>query len=77
MPTKPKTTKKPTAKPKAVKKPLIKPVTIKEDEEWQINEDLRTLQRAKEITADSKRMAKCQKLAEKQVKVLKDVVKAG
>lgn len=44
-----------------------KKTTLAIDNEWQVQEDLRTLARAREIKADSKRMAAVKKLAEQQM----------
>lgn len=37
------------------------------NDDWQCEDDLRTLTRAKEIEADPKRMAKCQALAKQKM----------
>lgn len=41
--------------------------TIKGDDDWQIEDDLRTLMRAEEIEKDPKRLAKAQALAKKKL----------
>jgi len=46
----------------------------KTDARWQAEEDARTLQRAEEIKADSKRYAAALKILRKQVKVMNKVV---
>lgn len=60
---------------KTTKKLSATPSLCKPDEKWQIEEDLRTLQRAQEIQKDPKRMAKCKALADEQMNALKDVGK--
>ena len=47
---------------------------IKEDEEWRVEDDMRTLMRAKEIEADPKRMAKVKIMAEKKLKEVAGVL---
>lgn len=42
-------------------------VSIKPDEEWQVEEDMRTLMRAREIRNDPKRMARVKALATKLI----------
>lgn len=49
-------------------------VSIKPDEEWQVEDDMRTLMRAKEIQADSKRMAKVKALARKKLETVASVL---
>lgn len=44
------------------------------DDDWQVEEDLRTLCRAKEIEADPKRLKKCQELARKKRNEMKDII---
>jgi hypothetical protein len=46
-----------------------------ERRKWQMQEDLATLQRAREIEADRKRMSAVQKHATEQVKALSKVAK--
>jgi hypothetical protein len=48
--------------------------TIKPDEEWQVDDDMRTLIRAKEIQADPKRMAKIKTLARKKLETVASVL---
>ncbi|WJN61360.1 hypothetical protein [Pseudomonas sp. SO81] len=43
------------------------------DDEWQIEEDMRTLLRAKEIQRDPKRMAAVRKLAQKKMADIKNL----
>lgn len=47
--------------------PSSKVKAIPSVDDWQVQEDLRTLARAREIKADPKRMAAVKKLAEKQM----------
>lgn len=47
---------------------------IKEDEEWRVEDDMRTLMRAKEIEADPKRIAKVKIMAEKKLKEVAGVL---
>lgn len=47
---------------------------IKPDEEWQVEDDMRTLMRAKEIQADPKRMAKVKALARKKLETVATVL---
>lgn len=47
--------------------------TIKEDEEWRIKSDMRTIMEAMDIIRDEERMAKVRKLAKKQSKELSDI----
>lgn len=49
-------------------------VSIKPDEEWQVEDDMRTLMRAKEIQADPKRMAKVKALARKKLETVASVL---
>lgn len=49
-------------------------VAIKPDEEWQVEDDMRTLMRAKEIQADPKRMAKIKALARKKLETVASVL---
>lgn len=44
-------------------------------EDWQIEEDLRTLQRAEEIEKDPKRFARVKALARKKLKGLQELTK--
>lgn len=41
--------------------------TIAANDDWQTEDDLRTLCKAKEIQNDSKRMKKCQEMAKKKM----------
>lgn len=50
------------------------PVAIKDDEEWQVEDDMRTLMRAKEIQADPKRMAKVKAMARKKLEQVASVM---
>lgn len=47
---------------------------IKPDEEWQVEDDMRTLMRAKEIQGDPKRMAKVKTLARKKLEQVASVM---
>lgn len=47
---------------------------IKADEEWRVEDDMRTLMRAKEIEADPKRMARVKAMAEKKLKEVAGVL---
>lgn len=49
-------------------------VSIKPDEEWQVEDDMRTLMRAKEVQADPKRMAKVKALARKKLETVASVL---
>lgn len=49
-------------------------VAIKPDEEWRVEDDMRTLMRAKEIQADPKRMAKVKALARKKLETVASVL---
>lgn len=49
-------------------------VAIKPDEEWQVEDDMRTLMRAKEIQADPKRMAKVKAMARKKLEQVASVM---
>lgn len=49
---------------------------IVSNDEWMVEEDLRTLMRAKEIRADAKRFAKCQTLAKKKLTEIASVAGA-
>lgn len=42
-------------------------------DDYQVEDDLRTLCRAKEIQSDAKRMKACQEMAKKKVKEMKSV----
>jgi hypothetical protein len=42
--------------------------TVSSDQEWQCEDDLRTLCKAMEIQADPKRMKKCKEMAGKKMK---------
>lgn len=55
-------------------KKLSGAVSIKADEEWQVEDDMRTLMRAKEIQADPKRMAKVKALARKKLETVASVL---
>lgn len=46
----------------------------KPDEEWRVEDDLRTLTHAKEIQADPKRMAKVKALARKKLESVAQVL---
>jgi len=46
---------------------------MREDDEWRVEEDLRTLCRAKEIEADPVRFERCRKLARKKQQEMKGV----
>jgi hypothetical protein len=48
--------------------------TVSPDEEWQVEDDMRTLMRAKEIQADPKRMAKVKTLARKKLETVASVL---
>lgn len=47
---------------------------IAEDRRWKAEDDLRTLQRAKEIQGDRSRMGMCKTVAKEQMKALSGVV---
>lgn len=47
---------------------------ISENEEWQVEDDMRTLMRAKEIQADPKRMAKIKIMARKKLEQVASVM---
>lgn len=49
-------------------------VSIKPDEEWKVEDDMRTLMCAKEIQADPKRMAKVKALARKKLETVATVL---
>ena len=55
-------------------KKSLEPMSIKPDEEWRVDDDMRTLMRAKEIQADSKRMAKVKALARKKLETVASVL---
>lgn len=73
--------KLPVEKLKASKKPI--PVKIvsdspstsyaKEDQKWRAEDDLRTLQRAKEIENDKARMKAAKNIAQSQMSALKKI----
>lgn len=52
-------------------------VEIKPDEEWRVEDDMRTLMNAKEVQADSKRMAKVKALARKKLETVASVLSEG
>lgn len=52
----------------------IKAVSIRPDEEWQVEDDMRTLMRCKEIESDPKRMAKVRALAKKKLEQVAGVM---
>lgn len=47
---------------------------IKTEDKWRIEEDMRTLARAKEIEADKKRHVAAQKMASEKIKEMQAVV---
>lgn len=49
-------------------------VAIKPDEEWRVEDDMRTLMQAREIQADPKRMAKVKALARKKLEHVASVL---
>ena len=51
-----------------------KDVVIKPDEEWRVEDDMRTLMNAKEVQADPKRMAKVKTLARKKLETVASVL---
>lgn len=50
---------------------------IKPDEEWRVEDDMRTLMNAKEIQSDPKRMAKVKTLARKKLETVATVLSEG
>lgn len=56
------------------KKRNLGEVAIKPDEEWRVEDDMRTLMNAKEIQADPKRMAKVKALARKKLEHVASVL---
>jgi len=50
------------------------PVAIKKDEEWMVEDDLRTLMHAKAIQSDPKRMAKVKIMARKKLEQVASVM---
>lgn len=50
---------------------------IKEDDKWQIEEDVRTLERAEEIRKDPERMSRAVKMTEDKMDSLKAFVEAN
>jgi hypothetical protein len=56
------------------KKRSLGTVSIKPDEEWRVEDDMRTLMNAKEIQADPKRMAKIKALARKKLESVASVL---
>jgi hypothetical protein len=56
------------SKPSAMK-------SLSQDDKWQVENDLRTLQDAAKIMADPKRMAKCKAMAEEQQQGMKSMMK--
>jgi len=62
------------------RKKLVKAMTAPEmPEQWQTEEDLRTVQRAAEVMANPKRMAKCKALHKEQMEGMEKMMggKAG
>lgn len=55
-------------------KGLNQGVEIKASEEWMVEDDMRTLMRAKEIQCDPKRMAKIKVLARKKLEQVASVM---
>ncbi|WP_447593538.1 hypothetical protein [Aquipseudomonas campi] len=51
----------------------MKKDTLAVDQEWQVEEDMRTVLRAKEIQRDPKRMAAVRKLAQKKMDDMKNI----
>lgn len=49
-------------------------VAIKADEEWLVEDDMRTLMRCREIEGDPKRMAKVRALAKKKLEEVAGVI---
>lgn len=47
------------------------------DDKWQVEDDLRTLQRAEEIKKDPQRMKKCQEMAKEKMTQMACVVAEG
>lgn len=47
---------------------------ITPDDKWQVEDDLRTLQRAEEIKKDPKRMKACQEMAKEKMTQMAGVV---
>jgi hypothetical protein len=43
------------------------------DDQWKVEQDLRTLCESKEIMADPARMAKCKKMAQKKMAEMKSI----
>ena len=52
---------------------MAKAASISSNNDWQVEDDLRTLCKAKEIEKDPKRMAACQKMADKKMKEMASV----
>lgn len=48
--------------------------SINPDDEWQVEDDMRTLMRAKEIQADPKRMARVKAMARKKLEQVASVM---
>jgi len=65
---KPAAKSKPTSKVKAISSP-------KTEKEWQIQDDVRTLQRAMEVKSDPKRLQAAKEYATKEMEALKQVSK--
>ena len=49
-------------------------MTIKSDEEWKVEDDMRTLMNAREIQADPKRMAKVKAMARQKLETIATVL---
>lgn len=55
----------------------VNPVVDKEESKWQVEEDVRTLERAEEIRKDPERMSRAVKMTEDKMDRLKSFVEAN
>jgi len=52
---------------------MAKACAMKEENDWRIEEDVRTLARAEEIKKDPKRMAAAKKMAQEKIERMKTI----
>lgn len=50
---------------------------LDDDNRWRVEEDLRTLQRAGEVTADKQRLARAKALATKQQQAVEEITRTS